>query len=61
MTKWRTMQRMDYLRLGFNTSSANQYIFTNERNELYYPQVVNDWLKYLIKKYNLQKNNAISL
>lgn len=55
MTKWRTMQRMDYLRLGFNTSSDDQYIFTNERNELYYPQVVNDWLKYLIKKYDLPK------
>ncbi|MGC4666416.1 tyrosine-type recombinase/integrase [Enterococcus hirae] len=53
LSKWRTIQRTDYLALGFNTSSDEQYLFTNERNELYYPQVVNDWLKYLIKKYDL--------
>lgn len=53
MTKWRTIQRSDYFQMGFNTSSEEQYIFTNDRNELYYPQVVNDWLKYLIKKYKL--------
>lgn len=55
MNRWRTTQRMDYLRMGFNTSSDDQYIFTNERNEIYYPQVVNDWLNYLIKKYDLPK------
>jgi integrase len=54
LAKWRTVQRTDYLSMGFNTSSDDQYIFTNERNELYYPQVVNDWLKYLIKKYDLK-------
>lgn len=54
LAKWRTVQRTDYLSLGFNTSNDDQYIFTNERNELYYPQVVNDWLKYLIKKYDLK-------
>lgn len=53
MSKWRTIQRTDYLSMGFNTSSEDQFIFTNIKNELYYPQVVNDWLKYLIKKYKL--------
>lgn len=53
MSKWRTIQRTDYLSMGFNTSSEDQFIFTNKKNELYYPQVVNDWLKYLIKKYKL--------
>lgn len=55
LAKWRTIQRTDYLSMGFNTSREDQYIFTNERNELYYPQVVNDWLKYLIKKYDLPR------
>ncbi|MGL9815801.1 tyrosine-type recombinase/integrase [Enterococcus sp. DIV0098] len=55
MSKWRVMQRTDYLSMGFNTSSEDQYIFTNAQNELYYPQVVNDWLNYLIKKYDLPK------
>lgn len=55
MAKWRTIQRTDYLSMGFNTSSDDQYIFTNDRNELYYPQVVNDWLNYLIKKYELPR------
>lgn len=53
LTKWRAMQRSDYLRMGYNTSNDDQFVFTNNRNELYYPQVVNDWLKYVIKKYNL--------
>ncbi|HHX0240056.1 TPA: tyrosine-type recombinase/integrase [Enterococcus faecalis] len=55
MSKWRTIQRSDYFQMGFNTSSEEQYIFTNDRNELYYPQVVNDWLNYLIKKYKLPR------
>lgn len=53
LSKWRMIQRTDYLHMGFNTSSEEQYIFTNKRNEWYYPQVVNDWLKYIIKKYKL--------
>lgn len=55
LSKWRMIQRTDYLHMGFNTSSEEQYIFTNKRNEWYYPQVVNDWLKYLIKKYDLPR------
>ena len=55
INNWRTIQRSDYLRIGFNTSNEEQFIFTNDRNELYYPQVVNDWLNYLIKKYQLPR------
>lgn len=55
LAKWRNTQREEYFQMGFNTSSDDQYIFTNERNELYYPQVANDWLKYLIKKYELPR------
>lgn len=55
MSNWRSIQRQDYFKMGFNTTSDEQYIFTNSRNELYYPQVVNDWLDYLIKKYDLPR------
>lgn len=55
LSKWRMKQREDYFKLGYNTNSEEQFVFTNNRNELYYPQVVNDWLKYLIQKYQLKK------
>lgn len=55
LSNWRSFQRQDYLKMGFNTTSEDQYVFTNSRNELYYPQVVNDWLNYLIKKYELPR------
>ncbi|EIX0499067.1 site-specific integrase [Enterococcus faecalis] len=50
---WRNVQLENYKRVGLDTSSENQYVFTNLKNKLYYPQVVNDWLDYLIKKYTL--------
>lgn len=53
LSQWRTVQRTDYLSMGFNTSSKEQYIFTNEKNTLYYPQIANTWLNGLIKKYKL--------
>lgn len=55
LSRWRSIQREEYFKLGYNTTSEEQYIFTNNRNELYYPQIANDWLKYLIKKYKLPK------
>lgn len=36
--------------MGFNTFDQDQFIFTNKQNELYYPQVVNDWLKWIYEK-----------
>ncbi len=53
MAKWRTIQRSDYFQMGFNTSSEEQYIFTNNHNKLLSPNVVNIWLNCLIKKYDL--------
>ncbi|MFW8052687.1 tyrosine-type recombinase/integrase [Vagococcus fluvialis] len=55
LSRWRSIQREEYFQMGFNTTSDKQFVFTNVRNELYYPQIVNDWLKYLIKKYKLPK------
>lgn len=55
MAKWRSIQRSDYFQMGFNTSSEEQYIFTNNHNELLSPNVVNIWLNCLIKKYDLPR------
>lgn len=55
LSRWRSIQREEYFQMGFNTTSDKQFVFTNVRNELYYPQIVNDWLKYLLKKYKLPK------
>lgn len=53
LKNWRIQQKADYLKLGYNTFSENQFIFTNLSNKLYIPNTVNDWLKYVLKKYNL--------
>lgn len=53
LSKWRTMQRTDYLALGFNTSSDEQYLFTTDDNKLINPLRVNDWLTSIINRYKL--------
>lgn len=53
LSKWRTMQRTDYLALGFNTSSDEQYLFTTDHNKLINPLRVNDWLTGIINRYKL--------
>lgn len=49
------MQRSNYLGRGFNTSSEEQFIFTTDNNELYSSTAANEWLRYIIKKYDLPK------
>lgn len=55
LNDWRIQQRADYLKLGYNTNSDNQYVFTTLKNTLYIPNTVNDWLRYILKKYNLPR------
>lgn len=55
MLKWRTMQRSDYLQMGFNTADPEQYIFTDRKNELLYLTTPNRWLDKIIKAYKLPK------
>jgi integrase len=55
LNDWRMQQRKDYLKLGYNTSSDNQHVFTSLNNSLYVPNTVNDWLRYILKKYNLPR------
>lgn len=46
---WRIQQKLDYLKLGYNTSSEERYVFTSLKNTLYTPNTVNDWLRYILK------------
>lgn len=55
LNDWRIQQRTEYLKLGYNTSSEDQYVFTSLKNTLYIPNTVNDWLRYILKKYNLPR------
>ncbi len=55
LNDWRIQQRTDYLKLGYNTNSDNQYVFTSLKNTLYVPNTVNDWLRYNLKKYKLPR------
>jgi len=50
LQKWFSIQKEDYFKLGFNTSKAKQLMFSNMSNDLYYPQVVNDWLDWIYDK-----------
>ena len=55
LNDWRIQQRADYLKLGYNTNSDNQHVFTSLNNTLYVPNTVNDWLRYILKKYKLPR------
>lgn len=43
------------MKLGYNTASEEQFLFTNKFNKLYYPQAPNDWLYNILEKYQLPK------
>ena len=55
LEQWRVNQKEWYLKFGYNTSSEDQFLFTNKFNGLYYPQAPNDWLYTILKKYELPK------
>lgn len=54
LKNWRSQQKKDLFKLGYNTGSEEQYIFTSKDNKLYVPNYVNDWLNYVSKKYGLR-------
>lgn len=55
LEQWRVNQKEWYLKFGYNTSSEDQFLFTNKFNALYYPQAPNDWLYNILEKYELSK------
>ncbi|MGX6979130.1 tyrosine-type recombinase/integrase [Vagococcus elongatus] len=50
MRRWINIMQQDFLKLGINTSKKKQLLFPNLSNNLYYPQVANDWLDWIYKK-----------
>lgn len=55
LNDWKMKQRTDYFKLGYNTSSEKQHVFTLLKITLYIPNTVKDWLKYILKKYTLPR------
>ena len=55
LNKWRMLQRSDYLQMGFNTSSDDQHIFTDNKNQLHKLAIPNQWLTSIIRKYKLPR------
>ncbi|MGX7196766.1 tyrosine-type recombinase/integrase [Enterococcus olivae] len=53
--RWRVLQRSDYLKMGFNTSSDEQFLFTDRKNQLHKLAIPNQWLKSILTKYELPK------
>lgn len=55
LKQWRTQQRLDYLKLGHNTNTPNQYVFTNMENGFIQHAHVTTVMNRIIKKGNLKK------
>ncbi|MBP2100478.1 integrase [Enterococcus rivorum] len=55
LKRWKSNQKECYINFGINTFDKDQFIFTNKKNGLYYPQLSIDWLKMILAKYNLPK------
>lgn len=54
MKEWQKKQKEDYFKLGFNTKSPNQLVFSNECNEFLQPTKTRKWIIQVQKKYNLK-------
>lgn len=54
LKEWRKQQKEDYFKLGFNTKSPNQLVFSNEHNEFLQPTKTRKWIVQVQKKYNLK-------
>ena len=56
MQAWRANQQKRFIKIGINVMNAKQYVFTQEKsNRLLVPNSVNDWLKWIYKKYPQKK------
>lgn len=53
LNMWRMMQRSDYLRGGHNTSSEEQFLFTDRNNQLHKLAKPNQWLLSILKQHDL--------
>lgn len=52
---WKKKQREDYFKLGFNTNSSSQLVFSNENNEFLQPTKTRKWILQVQKKHHLKE------
>lgn len=55
LKNWKKLQQIQYLKLGFNTNTPNQLVFSNTCNSYLQPSITTKWLNHILKKYNLPK------
>lgn len=53
LKSWKKELAEEYSELGFNTSTKNQLVFPNMKNELHEPNKTYPWLKRVLDKYDL--------
>ena len=51
LKEWKKKQKLDYLKLGFNTMKPKQLVFSNERNEFLQPTKLRKWIIQVQTKY----------
>lgn len=55
LKSWRISQKKDYLKLGINTATTNQLLFSSIDNGLIQPSKSRKWLMHIFNKYNLKQ------
>ncbi|WP_281173099.1 tyrosine-type recombinase/integrase [Viridibacillus arvi] len=55
LNEWQKKQKADYFKLGFNTKSATQLVFSNEENKFLQPTKTRKWIIQIQTRYNLKK------
>lgn len=55
LKQWRTQQKRQYMRLGFNTMDRKQLIFANRKNKFKSLNTPAKWQNKIIKDFHLKK------
>jgi len=55
LKEWRKQQRLDYLKLGYNTQKPNQLVFSTDTNEAIQHSNVTNVMNRVIKNYDLKR------
>ena len=55
LKEWKKQQKLDYLKLKYNTMQPEQLVFSNETNDLIQPKKSRKWLLHVVEKYKLHK------
>lgn len=55
LIEWKKKQKEDYFKLGYNTKSPNQLVFSNEYNKFLQPTKTRKWIIQIQKKYHLKE------